>query len=673
MKRESGRKVQTGNISAAKTIADVIRTCLGPRAMMKMLLDPMGGIVMTNDGNAILREIQVQHPAAKSMIEISRTQDEEVGDGTTSVIILGGIIEDSCVLRGVMVNKDVTHPRMRRMIKNPRIVLLDCSLEYKKGESQTDIEITREEDFARILQMEEEYIQQICEDIIRLKPDLIFTEKGISGRERNHKTHQGYYLAQHYLMKANITAIRRVRKTDNNRIARACGAHIASRTDELREEDVGTGAGLFEIKKIGDEYFTFITECKDPKACTIILRGASKEILAEVERNLQDAMQVCRNVLIDPSLVPGGGAAEMAVSHLLTERSKTMTGVEQWPYRAVAQALEVIPRTLIQNCGASTIRVLTSLRAKHTQEGSMSWGVNGETGALVDMKELGIWEPLAVKAQTYKTAVEVSLELNPDPSGSSNVSVLHVRAVGGNDTLHFLWGSQGVPTLLLVHTDSPETRVQIDWARMLSNNISGSLTVEPASAVRYSTAFLFTKIWEYRDNSTDQSQAAADSYFPPYSLEEFTWEDLNRTLNHSALTAQLCGRNQSQHRGRVCFQCKLLPAALRRHSPASPPLPPPRLGLALAFFGGALDQGYRASAVNISFGIPGEPFYNATGYLSWSCLLGLGSPPEDSFSPLVLGIMVVGLGTPALLLLVGGAYVCVRRLRRQQPGYAPIS
>ncbi|XP_032648044.1 T-complex protein 1 subunit gamma [Chelonoidis abingdonii] len=502
-KRESGRKVQIGNISAAKTIADVIRTCLGPRAMMKMLLDPMGGIVMTNDGNAILREIQVQHPAAKSMIEISRTQDEEVGDGTTSVIILagemlavaehfleqqmhptviigayrkalddmisslnkistpvdvnnremmlniiksaintkaishwsdlacsialdavktvefeengrkeidiknyakvekipGGMIEDSCVLRGIMVNKDVTHPRMRRYIKNPRIVLLDCSLEYKKGESQTDIEITREEDFARILQMEEEYIQQICEDLIRVKPDLIITEKGISD------------LAQHYLIRANITAIRRVRKTDNNRIARACGARIVSRADELRDEDVGTGARLFEVKKIGDEYFTFITDCKDPKACTIMLRGASKEILAEVERNLQDAMQVCRNVLVDPQLVPGGGAAEMAVSHALTEKSKVMTGVEQWPYRAVAQALEVIPRTLIQNCGASTIRMLTSLRAKHTQEGSQTWGVNGETGALVDMKDLGIWEPLAVKLQTYKTAVETAILL----------------------------------------------------------------------------------------------------------------------------------------------------------------------------------------------------------------------------------------------------------------------
>ncbi|NXG44233.1 TCPG protein, partial [Psilopogon haemacephalus] len=497
VKRESGRKVQIGNITAAKTIADIIRTCLGPRAMMKMLLDPMGGIVMTNDGNAILREIQVQHPAAKSMIEISRTQDEEVGDGTTSVIILeraswgggtghttdgaqalavswgraqgrdffsppspsstpvdvsnkelmlkiiksaintkaisrwaelacsialeavrtveleengrkeidikkyakvekipGGFSEDCCVLRGIMVNKDVTHPRMRRLIKNPRVVLLDCSLEYKKGESQTDIEITREEDFARILQMEEEYIQQICEDLMRVKPDLVITEKGISD------------LAQHYLMRANISAIRRVRKTDNNRIARACGARIVSRTDELREEDVGTGAGLFEVKKIGDEYFAFITDCKEPKACTIVLRGASKEILAEVERNLQDAMQVCRNVLLDPQLVPGGGATEMAVAHALTEKSKGMTGVEQWPYRAVAQALEVIPRTLIQNCGASTIRVLTSLRAKHTQEGSQTWGVNGENGALVDMKELGIWEPLAVKLQTYKTAVE---------------------------------------------------------------------------------------------------------------------------------------------------------------------------------------------------------------------------------------------------------------------------
>uniref|UniRef100_A0A672RRT2 T-complex protein 1 subunit gamma-like n=1 Tax=Sinocyclocheilus grahami TaxID=75366 RepID=A0A672RRT2_SINGR len=243
IKRESGRKVQIGNITAAKTIADIIRTCLGPRAMMKMLLDPMGGIVMTNDGNAILREIQVQHPAAKSMIEISRTQDEEVGDGTTSVIILAG----------------------------------------------------------EMLSVAEHFLEQ------QMHPTVV------------------------------ISAYR--------------------------------------------------------------------------QRNLQDAMQVCRNVLLDPHLLPGGGAVEMEVSHRLTERSRALTGVEQWPYRAVAQALEVIPRTLIQNCGASAIRVLTSIRAKHTQEGNTSWGINGETGTLAEMEQLGILEPLAVKAQTYKTAVETAILL----------------------------------------------------------------------------------------------------------------------------------------------------------------------------------------------------------------------------------------------------------------------
>lgn len=503
-KRESGRKVQFGNINAGKAIADVIRTCLGPRAMLKMLMDPMGGIVMTNDGNAILREINVQHPAAKSFIEVARTQDEEVGDGTTSVIILGGemlsvaepfleqqmhptviisafrlaledllellktkvstpvdttnrdemvkivkssvgtkfiskwsdlackialdatatvaleengrkeidikryakvekipggTIDDSEVLKGVMINKDVVHPKMKRRIENPRILLLDCNLEYKKGESQTNIEISKEEDFAKILRMEEEYIQKMCNEVIAVKPDLVITEKGVSD------------LAQHYLIKAGISCIRRVRKTDNNRIARACGATVVNRTDELREEDIGTECGLFEIKKIGDEYFTFLIECKNPKACTILLRGASKDILNEVERNLQDAMNVARNVMMDPFLVPGGGAAEMALAQELNEKAKSITGVHQWPYRAVARALEVIPRTLIQNCGANTIRTLTALRAKHAQPNNVTWGVNGENGTIVDMRDYGVWEPYSVKAQTFKTAIETAILL----------------------------------------------------------------------------------------------------------------------------------------------------------------------------------------------------------------------------------------------------------------------
>src|SRR6195952_834575 len=323
-------------------VADIIRSCLGPKAMLKMLLDPMGGIVLTNDGHAILREIEVSHPAAKSMIELSRTQDEEVGDGTTTVIILageilaqalpqlernihpvviisafkralkdaleiideislpvdidddkamyqliassigtkfvnrwselmcnlalkavrtvtfesgggkkevdikryarvekvpGGEIEDSRVLDGVMINKDITHPKMRRRIENPRIVLLDCTLEYKKGESKANITTTKEEDWNRILQIEEEQVKAMCDAIIAVKPDLVITEKGVSD------------LAQHFLLKANITALRRVRKSDTNRIARATGATIVNATSDLAERDVGTGCGLFEISK----------------------------------------------------------------------------------------------------------------------------------------------------------------------------------------------------------------------------------------------------------------------------------------------------------------------------------------------------------------------------------------------------------------------------------------
>ncbi|KAJ2882025.1 T-complex protein 1 subunit gamma [Coemansia aciculifera] len=587
--RESGHKAQMSNIAAGKTVADVVRTCLGPRAMLKMLLDPMGGITLTNDGFAILRECEVAHPAAKSMIELSRTQDDEVGDGTTSVIILagemlaisapflerkihpviilrgfqkaledaqvilrsiakrvdtndreqmlsliksaigtkfvsrwndlmcnlaltavqtvvrrsddsefvsvdisaikpagvaavdvestkpvaggdaaaattasatdaapattsvsaavaatsaivasadaaasaapdvdvrevdikrfvriekvpGGEIEESRVLDGVMVNKDVVHPKMRRHIENPRIILLDCPLEYKKGESQTNIEITREGDWSRVLEIEEEQIKAMCEKISALKPDLVITEKGVSD------------LAQHYLVKNNITALRRMRKTDNNRIARATGAKIVTSVDELKEQDVGTGCGLFSIEKIGDEYFTFLTKCKEPKACTILLRGPGKDTLNEIDRNLQDAMCVARNVLFNPYLCPGGGATEMALSVQLAQRAKSdIPGVEQWPYAGVAEALEVIPRTLIQNGGGNAMRTLTELRAKHAN-GLTTWGVDGEKGVPVDMNEYGIWEPLAVKLQTIKTAIDsASLLLRVDDivSGTS--------------------------------------------------------------------------------------------------------------------------------------------------------------------------------------------------------------------------------------------------------------
>eukprot|EP00730_Choanoeca_flexa_P018706 TRINITY_DN9112_c0_g1_i3.p1 TRINITY_DN9112_c0_g1~~TRINITY_DN9112_c0_g1_i3.p1 ORF type:complete len:496 (+),score=161.22 TRINITY_DN9112_c0_g1_i3:50-1537(+) len=475
-KGDEARAVQLQNIQAGKAVSDIVRTCLGPRAMLKMLMDPMGGIVMTSDGNAILREIMVQHPAAKSMIEIARAQDEEVGDGTTTVIILagevlsvaaqfmeeqmhpvtvigaylkalddalsildkdlavpidltnstkvidtikavvgtklvrknsqmvceialsavqtvmmeehgrkeidlkkyakvekipGGELEDSRVLRGVMLNKDVTHSKMSRRIDKPRILLLDCSLEYKKGESKTDAELTNTEDFTKMLQQEEAMIKRMVDDIVAFKPDLIFTEKGISD------------LAQHYLVKHNITGLRRVRKSDNLRIARATGATIVSRTDEIKESDLGLGAGLFEVRKIGDEYFTFIEECDNPKACTILLRGASKDVLMEgehlavrpafqgcmhpsnpmvamfavislclvvlVERNLQDAMQATRNLFMDARLVAGGGATEMELAVRLAEKSKSVEGVQQWPYKAIAQVCWLCQRACVHS------------------------------------------------------------------------------------------------------------------------------------------------------------------------------------------------------------------------------------------------------------------------------------------------------------------------------------
>ncbi|CCK70630.1 chaperonin-containing T-complex subunit CCT3 KNAG_0E03730 [Huiozyma naganishii CBS 8797] len=494
--RSQGREAQVSNIAAAKAVADVIRTCLGPKAMLKMLLDPMGGLVLTNDGHAILREVDVAHPAAKSMIELSRTQDEEVGDGTTSVIILageilaqcapylvekgihpvviiralktaladalqvidevsrpidtenepamlqlikaaigtkyvnmwsqkmcqlalkavttvrdpasgeidtkryvrvekipGGEVTDSKVLRGVLLNKDVVHPKMTRRVESPRVVLLDCPLEYKKGESQTNIEITNEADWNRILQIEEEQVKAMCEQILAVSPTVVITEKGVSD------------LAQHYLLRGGCSVLRRVKKSDNNRLARVTGATIVNRTSDLKESDVGTKCGLFNVELIGDEYFTSIGDATDPGACTVILRGGSKDILNEIDRNLQDAMAVTRNVFLSPSLSPGGGATEMAVSVRLAEKSKQLEGIQQWPYQAVADAMECIPRTLIQNAGGDPIRVLSQLRARHSA-GEHTVGINGDSGKVTDMVEYGIWEPEVIKQQSIKTAIE---------------------------------------------------------------------------------------------------------------------------------------------------------------------------------------------------------------------------------------------------------------------------
>eukprot|EP01055_Gregarina_sp_Pseudo9_P000363 Gregarina_sp_Pseudo_9__362@NODE_1233_length_1758_cov_12_630599_g1159_i0_p1_GENE_NODE_1233_length_1758_cov_12_630599_g1159_i0NODE_1233_length_1758_cov_12_630599_g1159_i0_p1_ORF_typecomplete_len556_score124_82Cpn60_TCP1/PF00118_24/4_4e174_NODE_1233_length_1758_cov_12_630599_g1159_i0461713 len=508
VRRDQGRRTQLANIEAGKTIASIVRTTLGPKSMLKLMIDPMGGIVITNDGNAILREIDVTHPAAKSVIELSRAQDEEVGDGTTSVVIVtgeilslteellsqkihptlivkgfskaledalnfldemcikldltdevkllevvaasmstkfsaswgavitklaltaaqtvvndlpngrrevdvkryariekvpGGTADDCKVIKGIAFEKDVTHAKMRRLIKNPRVILLDCPLEYKKGESMTNVEITKEDEFEKLLLQEEEEVRKMCEDIARVGCDLVITEKGVSD------------LAAHFLIKKNISVIRRAKKTEANRLARVTGATIVNRCEEITEADVGTKCKLFKVEKIDDDYWSFLTECEDPRACTIMLRGGSKDTLNEVERNLHDALNVARNILLEGKLLPGGGATEIELSMRLNEKAQQISGLEQWGYKVVAKALEVIPRTLAQNCGADVVRTIAQLRAAHaTASGdanSVFKGLNGLTGEVVDTQETGIWDTYAVKAQILKTAIECSAML----------------------------------------------------------------------------------------------------------------------------------------------------------------------------------------------------------------------------------------------------------------------
>jgi len=311
--------------------------------------------------------------------------------------IPGGDITDSTVIPGVMINKDVTHAAMRRRIVKPRIILLDCNLEYKKPANLV-IKLDKAPDFDQIMRDEEAQVKQMVMDIIKHKPDLVITEKGLSDE------------AQHWFLKHNVTCLRRLQGSHNIRVARACGATIVSNPADIKDSDVGTRCGLFEIRKIGDEYWSFITDCIEPKASTVLLRGASKDMLNEIERNLHDGMAVLKNVILDPSICPGGGASEMSIASKLSDTAKSIAGVEQYLYNAIAIGLEVIPRTLLQNCGADIVRALTNLRAKHTKgsKETSTWGVDGMTGQLVDMKTYGVWEPTAVKRQTIKTSIEAA-------------------------------------------------------------------------------------------------------------------------------------------------------------------------------------------------------------------------------------------------------------------------
>ncbi|XP_077301536.1 uncharacterized protein LOC143922191 [Arctopsyche grandis] len=484
-------EIQKTSAYTAKTLSSIIKTCLGPRAMQKMVLTKINSIEMSNDGNSILREMDVNHPSARCLIELSRTQDEECGDGTTSVLIfasellnqivphlktlhpikvcnilrkakdicinhlntiameaaesdlinivtssvatklccvlklpipelalrsvqlikssIDGRIDvkndikiekilgnfDECeIIEGIILEKEIIHSQMRRSIENPKILILDMPLEYRKGESVTNMEFSNKNDFTRALEIEEEQIHKMCGYIVDTGADIVITEKGISD------------LALSILYEKQITAIRRIKKSDSNRISKATGATVLNRLEDASPKHLGE-AGMFEYVKIGKEYFCKLSKCKNPKAISVILRGPTRDVLTEIERNFMDAVKVARNVLLNPKLVPGGGASEMSMALKLNNSNDKE---EKIIFRECGVALKVIPSILSTNSGNGIcLDVINELEKKQNKDGPY-FGINGITGEISDMKNI-VLEPLVVKTQCIKSGFEAVMQI----------------------------------------------------------------------------------------------------------------------------------------------------------------------------------------------------------------------------------------------------------------------
>jgi thermosome len=496
--RRRGKDAQSTNIMAAKVIADTVKSTLGPRGMDKMLVDSMGDVVVTNDGATILKEIDIEHPAAKMMVEVAKTQENEVGDGTTSAVVLAGEllkkaealieqdihptiiakgyrlaanrakdiatkasvsisidddetikkvattamtgkgaekskdllseivveavksvsvregreikvdkeqiklekkegegIENTELVRGVVIDKERVHPAMPRKIKGGRIALVDTALEVKKTEIDAKINITDPNQLQAFLDEEEGMLKDMVEKVKKSGANVLFAQKGIDD------------LAQHYLSKAGIFAVRRVKESDMKKLSKATGADIVSNFDDLTKESLGV-AGLVEEVKIGDDEMTFVRDCKDPKSVSILVRGGTEHIVDEVERALEDAIGVVTSAIRDKKVVAGGGAAEIEIAKGLRDYAKSVGGREQLAIEAYAEAAEVIPRALAENAGLDPIDVIVELRAANQKKGSKI-GIDVFDGKAKDMYAEGILEPLSVKTQAIDSASEIAV------------------------------------------------------------------------------------------------------------------------------------------------------------------------------------------------------------------------------------------------------------------------
>ncbi len=496
--RTRGRDAQGMNLMAARAVAEAVRTTLGPKGMDKMLVDSLGDVVITNDGVTILKEMDIEHPAAKMIVEIAKTQDDEVGDGTTTAVVLagellkrsenlldqdvhptviaagyraaatkareileslaypvtlkdedllkkfaitamtgkgaeavgdkladlvvksvkavvdengkvdvddikvekkvGGTIGDSELIQGLVIDKERIHPNMPKVVKNAKIALLDTPLEIEKTEIDAKIEITSPDQLQSFLDQEEKMLKNMVDKIKATGANVVFCQKGVDD------------LVQHYLAKSGILAARRVKESDLKKLAKATGARVSTSIDELTKEDLGV-AGIVEERKIGDENMIFVEKCKDPKAVSLILRGGTEHVVDELDRAVHDALRVVGVVVEDKKYVAGGGSTEVELALRLKEFASTVGGREQLAIEAFADSMEIIPRTLAENAGLDPIDSLVDLRSKHEgkSKDGKNFGINVFTGESVDMKKLGVIEPLRVKTQAISGASEAAV------------------------------------------------------------------------------------------------------------------------------------------------------------------------------------------------------------------------------------------------------------------------
>lgn len=495
VKRFMGRDAQRMNILAGRIIGETVRSTLGPKGMDKMLVDDLGDIVVTNDGVTILKEMSVEHPAAKMLIEVAKTQEKEVGDGTTTVVVIAGellrkaeelldqnvhptivikgyqlavqkaqevlkeiamdvkaddkeilhkiamtsitgkgaekakeklgemiveavtavvdesgkfdkdlikiekkegaSVDETELINGVLIDKERVSPQMPKKIENAKIALLNCPIEVKETETDAEIRITDPTKLTEFIEQEEKMLKDMVDTIKASGANVLFCQKGIDD------------LAQHYLAKEGILAVRRVKKSDMEKLSKATGANVVTNIKDLKAEDLGE-AGIVEERKIAGDAMIFVEECKHPKAVTMLIRGTTEHVIEEVARAVDDAIGVLACTIEDGKIVAGGGAAEIELAMKLIDYAEGVSGREQLAVRAFADALEVVPRTLAENAGLDAIEMLVKLRAKHAEGNNAYYGLNVFTGDVENMTENGVVEPLRVKTQAIQSATEAT-------------------------------------------------------------------------------------------------------------------------------------------------------------------------------------------------------------------------------------------------------------------------